>query len=253
MTKLNQIIAIEKGVKNQFQEVENKAYHDLDKKQLFVGLSKTYQPDDEDATDAERLPSESVLVQIKAKDVLKTLTVALTRAIDVTATKDAANTRARADVKLEDGTVLAAGVPVTTLMALEKECEKLTAFVGRIPTLDPATTWTQADGGVYKSLPVQTKRTKKVPKAHILYPATTEHPAQVQAFTEDIYVGTWTKIEFSGAMSADEIADIQSRLDKLRTAIKFAREEANNIDVTDIHYGAYLLSYLFEGRNPVPF
>lgn len=248
MTRLNQIIAIEKGVKNQATRVETDLYHSLEKKPLFAGLSRVYTPKDEE--DGDRLPPEAVSVQIKSGDVIKQLTTSLTRLIDLTFTKDAANTRAKADVVV-DGSIIAANVPVTTLMFLEKELEKLAAFIGRLPVLDPATTWTyDSNRGVYAAQPVQTVRTKKVPKNHVLAEATKEHPAQVQTFTEDILVGTWEKVDFSGALPADTVAVISSRLDKLRTAVKFAREEANTIEVVDVNYGESILTYLFEGGTP---
>ena len=249
MTKLNQIIAIEKGVKSQATRTETDLYHSLEKKPLFAGLSRRYTPKDEE--DGDRLPPEAVSVQIKSSEVVTQLTTSLTRLIDVTSTKDAANTRAKADVTV-DGTVIAAGVPVTTLMFLEKELEKLAAFVGRLPVLDPTNQWSyDANRGVHVSTPVSTVRTKKIPRNHVLAEATKEHPAQVQVFTEDVIVGTWEKTEFSGAMPADDLAAMASRLDKLRTAVKFAREEANLIDVVDVHYGADILSFLFEGGPQV--
>lgn len=249
MTKLNQLIAIEKGVKSAATRTETDLYHSLEKKPLFSGLSRVYTPKDEE--DGDQLPPEAVSVQIKSKDVIDQLIAALTRLFDVTATKDAANTRAQADVVV-DGTVIAAAVPVTTLLFLEKELEKLAAFVGRLPKLDPAITWSyDSNRGVHVSAPVQTVRTKKIPRNHVMYEATKEHPAQVQLFTEDVNVGTWQKVEFSGALPADDVTAIAARLDKLRTAVKFAREEANSIDVTDIHYGANILHFLFEGGTQV--
>lgn len=248
MTKLNQIIAIESGVKNQTTRTETDLYHSLEKKPLFAGLTRKYTAKDEE--DGDQLPPESVQVLLKSRDVLAQVTEVVTRLIDVTATKDNANTVARADVVV-DGTVIAAAVPVTTLMFLEKEVEKLTAFVGRLPILDPATQWTyDANRGVHTSAPVSTVRTKKIPRNHVLYEATKEHPAQVQLFTEDVIVGTWEKIEFSGALPADTVAGITARLDKLRTAVKFAREEANGIDVADVHYGAGILNFLFSDASP---
>lgn len=247
MTKLNQIIAVEKGVKSQTTRIETDLYHQLEKKPLFSGLSRVYTPKDEE--DGDQLPPEAVSVQIKTNEVLTALTGALARLIDLTATKDAANTAARSDIKV-DGTVVASAVPVTTLMFLEKELEKLAAFVGRLPVLDPAVSWTYDPArGVHVAEPVSTVRTKKVPRNHVLYEATKEHPAQVQMFTEDVVVGTWTKTEFSGALPADTIAAINTRLEKLRTAVKFAREEANTIEVTDAHYAETLLAYLFEGGS----
>jgi hypothetical protein len=245
MTRLSQIVAIEKGVKSQTTRVETDLYHALDKKPLFSGLARTYTPKDEE--DGDRLPPEQVSVQLKSEDVVNGLTSAVTRLIDVTATKDAANTRANADVVV-DGTVIAASVPVTTLMFLEKELEKLSAFVGRLPQLDPTQDWTyDPNRGVFSAAPMETVRTKKIPRNHVLYEATKEHPAQVQVYNEDVIVGTWKKQEYSGALPADRIVAISSRLEKLRTAVKFAREEANTIEVTDVHYGANILGFLFNG------
>lgn len=245
MTKLCQVIAIEKGVKSQTTRVETDLYHAIDKKPLFSGLSRRYTPKDEE--DGDQLPAEQVSVQIKSEDVLAQLTQALTRLIDITATKDSSNTVAKADVVV-DGSVVAANVPVPTLLFLDKELEKLSAFVGRLPVLDPTLSWTYDSArGVHASVPVQTVRTKKVPRNHVLYEATKEHPAQVQMFTEDIIVGTWEKVEFSGALPADRVASIAARLEKLRTAVKFAREEANGIEVTDVHYGESILTFLFDG------
>ena len=248
MTKLNQIIAIEGGVKNDAKRVETDLYHALDKKALFAGLSRVYTPKDEE--DGDRLPPEAVSVQLKSLDIVKTLTESLTRAIDVRATLDDANTRAHADIVV-DGTVIASNVAVTTLMFLEKQLENLAAFIGRLPVLDPAQEWDyDSNRGVYVTRPIETVRTKKVPKNHVLAEATKEHPAQVQMFTEDILVGTWSKIDFSGALPADKITAYKTRLDALRKAVKFAREEANSIEVTDVHYGADVLAYLFEGGTP---
>lgn len=248
MTKLNQLIAIEKGVKNKTTRVETDLYQSLPKEALFSGLSRVYTPKDEDG---DHFPAEAVSVQIKSTEVLSQLTEVLTRLFDVTATKDVANTQAIADIVV-DGTVIAANVPVTTLLFLDKEAEKLSAFVGKLPVLNPAFDWEyDANRGVHVADPVETTKTKKVPKNHVLAEATKEHPAQVQVFTEDVVVGTWKKIEFSGALPADDINAIAARLDKLRTAIKFAREEANGIEVQDVHYGAGILNFLFEGGTQV--
>jgi hypothetical protein len=248
MTKINQLLAIEKGLKNKTLRVETDLYHDLDKKPLFAGLSRKYTPKDEE--DGDRLPPESVAVQFKATDIIDQLVQSLSRLIDVTATKDAANTGAKADVVV-DGAVIAADVPVTTLMFFEKKIEELAAFIKRLPVLDPTSEWTyDPNRSVFVAAPVETVRTKKLPRNHVLAEATKEHPAQVQIFTEDVIVGTWEKTEFSGAMPADERNAIATRLEKLRTAVKFAREEANNTEVVDVHYGDSFLTYLFQGGTP---
>lgn len=247
MTKLNQIIAIEKGDKTRAERTETDLYHSLEKSVLFTGISRTYTPKDEEG---DQLPPESTKVQIKSKAVIKQLAEVLTRRIDIIATKDEANTHAKANIVVDD-TVIAPEVPVTTLMSLEKELEKLAAFVGRLPVLDPAQDWTyDSNRGVYAADAVDKTRTTKVPKNHVLSEATKEHPAQVTMYHEDVIAGTWRKIDFSGALPADDVAAIAARLDKLRTAVKFAREEANSIDVEDVNIGASFLGYLFEGGPP---
>jgi len=56
--ELNQLIAVEKGVKNRSQQELPQAHHDLQKPALLNGISRTYQPRDEEG---ERfLPSPRV-------------------------------------------------------------------------------------------------------------------------------------------------------------------------------------------------
>ncbi|MFC9975393.1 hypothetical protein ACFVH6_31335 [Spirillospora sp. NPDC127200] len=68
MARLNQIIAVEKGVKSRTQREPTDAYHGLQKPALPSGLSRTYRPRDEGG---ETLPPESTKVQLKAEDVLR--------------------------------------------------------------------------------------------------------------------------------------------------------------------------------------
>src|SRR5437016_13217047 len=112
VTKLNQIIAVEKGVKSKSFQDLTQAHQDLQKQALLSGISRTYQPKDEEG---EQLPPESTRVQLKAEDVLRQTTANLTRLFAVTATKDWANCTARADVKV-DGQAILRDVPVSYLL-----------------------------------------------------------------------------------------------------------------------------------------
>lgn len=242
MTKLNQIIAIEKGVKADAAAAVNRTQQELQKAQLLSGIARSYQPRDDEG---EHLPPESTRVQLRTDQVIADVRKALTRMFDVVATKDEANTAARASVMV-DGVVLAKDVPATYLLFLEKQLAELATFVRRLPTLDPAETWTWSDQhGAYATEPVKTTRTKKVPRNHVLAPATDKHPAQVQVWHEDVVVGDWTTTKFSGALPASEIAALAERVGKLAEAVKKAREEANGITVTDVSVGASILGYLF--------
>ena len=64
-------------------------------------------------------------------------------------------------------------------------------------------------------------------------------------YTEDVIVGTWTTIKFSGALPAAKIREMRERVTKLAQAVKFARETANSADVTDVTIGDAVLSYVF--------
>jgi hypothetical protein len=245
VTKLNQIIAVEKGEKSRAQRAITDLYHLIQKSALLSGISRTYQPNDDDG---EMLPPESTKVQIKTEAILKDAGAALTRLFDVTATKDWANCEAKADVVV-DGRVLIAEAPVSYLLFLEKQLVDLRTLVDKLPVLDAAESWTFDDSAdVWRTEPVRTTRTKKVPRAQVLYEATEHHPAQVQTYTEDIVVGMWTKVAFSGAMPARRVNELRERVELLQTAVKYAREEANGTDIVDKQVGAAVFGFLFDGN-----
>src|SRR5262249_32467812 len=156
--------------------------------------------------------------------------------------------QARADVVVE-GRRLLEGVPVTHLLFLEKQLVDLRTFVEALPTLDAAEEWEyKAEFDSYASKPSRTNRTKKVPKNHIKYEATKEHPAQVEMYMEDVWVGTWTTVKFSGATPAAAKNAMLERVGKLLDAVKVAREEANNHDVHGVKVGGTVLGYIFAGK-----
>jgi hypothetical protein len=242
MAKLNQIIAVEKGAKSRAQREIAEIGQRLQKTALLSGISRAYQPLDDEG---ESLPPESTRVQVTAEATLKEVAAALTRLFDITATKDWANCDARADVAVDGRTVLEQ-VPVAHLLFLEKQLAELAALVDRLPVLDAAEAWTYDESAdVWRTEPVRTTRTKKIPRAHVLYEATTEHPAQVETYTEDVIVGTWTRTAFSGALPARRVNELRERVAKLQTAVKFAREEANGAEVTDRKVGEAVFGYLF--------
>lgn len=230
MPKLNQVIAVEKGVKAAAAEALTAAYHKLQKGPLLSGITRSYQPRDEDG---ETLPPESTRVQLRTDQIVAEVGRALVRLFDVVAAKDDTNTRARADIVVDER-ILAAAVPATYLLFLEKWLTDLATFVRKLPTLDPAEAWSWNDQqGAWATDPVRTIRTKKVPRNHVLAAATERHPAQVQVWQEDLAAGDWTTIKFSGAVPASQQAAMLERVIKLTEAVKTAREEANTTEVTD--------------------
>ena len=242
MPKLCQIIAIEKGVKSDTARQFTDLHRDVQKQPLLSGISRTYQPRDEEG---DQLPPESSKVQVSAEDTLSAAAAVLTRLFDVTFTKDHANTIARADVTV-DGTLILRDAPATYLLFLEKQLADLHTFIAKLPVLDPAEDWTQdgAPAGCWRSEPVRTVRTRKAPRNHVLAEATDRHPAQVQMYTEDMPAGEWTTVKFSGAMPARRIRTLLDRVSALQQAVKFAREEANSAEIPDMKAGAAIFAWL---------
>ncbi len=241
MTRLSQIIAVEKGVKGDAELKRREAAAEVANAARLSGISRTYQPRDEDG---DALPPESTRVQVRAEDVLHDLAASLTRLLDVTLTKDQANCTAHADV-IVDGKPVLQKVPVPYLLFLEKQLAEVAAFVSRLPLLDPAEDWSEdAASGCWKTAPAKTVRSKKVPRNHRVAEATPQHPEQVQVYMEDIPAGDWTTVKFSGALPATRVREIAERVTLLQDAVKFAREEANSAEITDRRAGTAIFSYL---------
>ena len=241
MARLNQIIAIEKGIKSKSIQELAEAQRAIAIPALLAGISRTYRPKDEEG---EQLPPESKKVQIKAEEILRQTTEILTKLFDITATKDWTNCLARADVVVEGQTLLSQ-VPVSYLLFLEKQLVDLQAFLKKLPILEASETWNfDASADCWATEPLQTLKTFKMPRNHVKAEATEHHPAQVEVYYEDVTVGYWRTVKFSGALPAQRVNELLERLDKLQQAVKFAREEANNTEVEEQRIGQRIFQYL---------
>jgi hypothetical protein len=247
VTKLHQILAVERGQESRAQRRLTDLHRLVQTPAVISGISRKYQPlsDEPEA----QLPDESTKVQILVPAVLDEMSRLLTRVYDLAATKEEANTAARADVKVGDE-VLLADVPVGTLLFLEKRLDNVRTFIEKLPTLDPAEQWHyDSTTNAYATEPVRTARPKKQPRVLELSPATERHQAQVQVFNEDVVVGYWTTVKYSGAIPELVRATYLERVTELIAAVRKAREAANEVDVTDVRVGEQVFSYLFA---PVP-
>lgn len=225
MAKLNQIIAIEKGIKSKSYAEMTELHKVAKKPDLFNGFSKTYQPKDDNVD--EQLPPERKRVQFSVDELFRSFERNMTALIEVTARKDWTNCIASADVKIDDKALIKAA-PVSFLLFMEKQLLDLRTFVDVLPVLDEGETWNKdINSGLYKAEETKTHRTKKVMKPIVLYPATPEHPAQTQMASEDIIAGFWSQVKLSGAMPKPQKMELYSRIDTLLRSIKEARESAN--------------------------
>lgn len=245
MAKLNQIIAIEKGVKSRVYGELTNLFKTIQKGDLFNGISRSYQKLDDEGED---LPAEKKKVQLTASDALKRTESIVSELMDVTARKDWSNNTATADLVV-DGETLVSDVPVTFLLFLEKQLTDIRKFVDTLPTLDSSEDWNQdANSGLFKTPPTATHRTKKVAKPIVLYDATEHHPAQTQMVNEDVLVGHWHTVKESGALPAPRKQELIDKVEKLINAVKQAREEANSSEeVKAPNVGEAIFGYLLRG------
>ena len=241
--KLSQVIAIEHSAKSHRQSVMSELYKRAQKPDLFTGFSRVYEAHDENG---EQLPPEEKKVQHTVAATLAEAREALQQLFTIVAQKDWGNQAASADIVV-DGAVIAAKVPVTYLLFLDKELTDIRTFVSALPSPENTENW-QEDPvtDFYRTDPVSTYRTKKTQRPIVLYDATEQHPAQTQLITEDVSVGTWKVTRFSGGIALKAKAAYLTRIDKLLIAVKLAREAANMYDIPDrlpVENG--ILSYIF--------
>jgi hypothetical protein len=235
------------GIKARVKRVETDIYNLLKRPNLFSGFRKTYSPLDEE--NGERFPDEGEVLQHNVEDVLAELIPAMARAIDVQTMIDATNGQTLADLVIDRGAVenlVIRNIPVTTLIWLEKKLAELKVIVAAAPELNPTKTWIfDEHEGVYVTPARLSIKTRKVPKALVMYPATDRHPAQVQAYNEDETIGHWSTTDMSGAMPSTRKRVLLDRIAVITEGVKTARETANaNAQVVEMEYGRELLEEL---------
>lgn len=243
MGKLHELLAVEPDLKNQAESILAETLKIFEKGELFQGFTKRYHPVDENG---DRKPQENKELAATVTEKLAGAEKALARYLDGIYQKELANTEAFADIVV-DGFTLAKRVPATVLLQLENRLKHVRDMYRKIPNLEPGVRWipdeTQRQG-VYSTEESITNSTQKIQKALVLYPHTDKHPAQVQIVSEDILVGKWHTVHFSGKMSSAKKAELLERIDNLIEAIKKARCSANNVEAQNVRIGDKLFLYI---------
>lgn len=242
MPKLCQILAIEKQTKTNCAEQLTQIYQLLQKEPLLAGISRTYEPLQDDG---EKFPQESQQVQLRVTQALDAVGKVMSPLYDITAARDRANCSARADVEV-DGVKILSDIPAVTLLWLEKQLTDLHTVIVKLPELPQTDTWKpDANQDCFATEPVQTAKTKKIPKPFVKYEATKEHPAQVEVVHEDVLQGYWTTVKYSGGIPRDRKRELRSRVEKLLAAVKFGREHANQVDAPKVSVAKEVFGFLF--------
>lgn len=249
MAKLHELLAVEGQLKGQAQATRTELAATFEKKRhLFEEKVTVFQPVEESA-EAKREQQSDIQTSVRKElDWIKDIWA---KALDVSLQVQEGCTAARADVVLDNGMIVMRNAPVLALLELEKRAGEFQELVSAVPTLDPAKGFSldaQRGSGIYKAREVSKTRTRKAQRPLVLYPATPEHPAQTQLITEDVAVGTVVEQEWSSLITPTEKADMITRAEELRRAIKKARMRANDATAADsLKFGADLLGYVFTG------
>lgn len=246
MAKLHELLAAEGTAKTQADKCRADLLTTFEKKRhLFGEKVVTFQPNTEGALPVTEEQSD---LQSTIKTELRWIGDIWTKALDAAYQIAESNMGARADVLLDDGTLLIKDVPATALLELEKRAGEIHGLVTAIPTLDPAKGFkpdSDRGEGIYRAREEVRTRTKKTVRPIVKYEATKEHPAQVDLIQEDVPTGSIRAQEWSGLITPGEKADMLSRAEELRRALKTARSRANEATASTLKVGAALTKYVF--------
>lgn len=240
---LHVYLALIKGVKEKANKVTTEVYHTFQKPDLFTGFTKKFRKTLEEEPDR---PNEDKLVRHNVLNNLDLIKKPLTDLLDIAATRDFGNCVAKADVTLNDGTVILTGAPATYLIWLEKQLVDLRTNVRKIPTLELGEDWKldEHNNLLYISALTEVASTKKVTEQIIVVPATDKFPAQTAPNTRDIHVGYWVTTKMSGAIPSNTQKAYLDRIDLLLNAVMTARQIANSTPIVKIDAGKKILDYI---------
>ncbi|MHC4397911.1 MAG: DUF7873 family protein [Planctomycetota bacterium] len=239
--KLNQIIALVAGKKTKAQKLLTTVHHGWHKDRI-TGITRTYTPKDEDG---EVFPPESRIVQLRVGTALKVVQKEIEDFLNIVATQEYANTSAKADIVIDDETILS-DVPVSALLFLEKQLIGLRTLASNLPTLPTDRVWKEDEAkNCWVTEPEETVKTQKKAEVIVKYDATPEHPAQTDLIHVDRTIGHWKTVHLSGALPEAERDAMVERIEKLQDAVKVAREKANSQEVVmQYSFGKSVLDYI---------
>jgi hypothetical protein len=244
--KLHEVLGSQSQVFTQADKLRTDLVTTFEKKRhLFGEVLTVFRGDDENAVPS--VENQSTL-QTTVGQELKWIAEMIAKALDSEATIDVANTHARANVVLDNGVTLLENLPATQLLQLDKRLGELQQLVAHIPTLDPAKGFTldpSRGAGIYQARPETKRRTRKEQVPLTLVAPTKEHPGQAVVISKDVEVGTITTQEWSGLITPATKADMLSRVEEVRRAVKQARARANDTVVDEVQVGKKVLDYLF--------
>jgi len=242
MPKIHQLVAVLDGAKKQAHKSVSRIHHESQKTELFAGQAREYRVVDEAG---EQLPPDSKKVQRTVREFVEDAKRAWTGWINDQVSLDMANTQAFCEV-------FGVKVPAVTTIFIQRRLEDWRTMIEKLPTLPPEKNWSwSGDRNCFVADEEKTRKTGKVPRAHVLYEATEKHPAQVEQYFEDITVGWWHVRYMSGCIPEEVKKEWLDNINSSIREVKQARGKANEADVKRIDFAKALHSRIFGDAPPV--
>lgn len=250
--KLHELLAIEGNLETQANKVRTDLAGAFEKKRhLFEEKRVVFTPSGENTLAVIETQSD---IQTTIRKELAAVQEFIARSLDASYQVAETNTKARANVVLEDdaGTILLNDVPATSLLELEKRLNEIGQLLHHVPTLDPAKGFkadAQRGDGIFVAREITKTRTRKAKKLYTKYEPRVELPslpAQTELIDEDVPVGSIQEQEWSGLLTPAEKSALLARLEVVSRAVRRARSRANDaeVDLTK-KIAAPLLKYIF--------
>ncbi len=234
---LHEILSVEQDLKGNSEKARNQLIEMFRSKQShFTGMRRTFRPfavdEEKGESSGERVEAQTQLVTTVPEEI-ETAFGDIGKAIDLGFQIDEANTKAKADITVNDE-IIAKDVPATFLLQLEKRLREIRAVYKEIPTFDPVRVWSIDPGAdkkhVLRAEPVTTIRKQKTRKYKVMVEPTKEHPAQVDIMEVDEPVGEIKSYDWTGMLSQGQKTALIEQIDVLIEAVKRARSRANETE-----------------------
>jgi hypothetical protein len=249
MAQLHEVLAVDRDLEKEARKIMEETEHVFSKQRnLFVGVHKTLKMFDNARENEEAAAEQHQELATTVPEKLEYLSQSLIKHIDAVAQKEKTNQIAKADIIIGNGKPLLSKMPATLLLTLETKLSQWRGVFAAIPTLPAGINWkTDADQGryVYKMTKEKvTNRTEKIRLHKEISPATKEHKAQIDQWTEDRPVGTYHEINWCGMITSAQKSQLLTKIDGLIKAVKQARSRANQEEVLKENIGKKLWDFV---------
>lgn len=249
MGKLHEILAVEKDKETVAKKLVNESVKTFGKENLFSGNTRVLKMFDAD--EAFNNTTEHQELTTTVMENLEYLMKPVAQHWDVVLQKDLTNQEAKSDIII-DGKTIANDLPATFLLGMEKKLNDFRQVLESIHTLAPGIKWikdaSNAKADVFITADTEKSfKTAKDVKFKTSAKATDHHPEQVVQINVTNNIGEFETTKRSGLLTPVAKADMIARLDKMLTAVKKARQRANNVDIVNGNVGDTMLQYIIKG------